>query len=40
LEILGVAPEGTEVENPAFDIIPSDLITGIITEEGIIKPFQ
>ena len=34
-----VAPEGTEVENPAFDIIPSDLITGIITEEGIIKPF-
>ena len=34
-----VAPEGTEVENPAFDIIPSDLITGIITEVGIIKPF-
>jgi methylthioribose-1-phosphate isomerase len=34
-----VAPEGTEVENPAFDIVPSDLITGIITEKGIIKPF-
>lgn len=34
-----VAPEGTEIENPAFDIIPSDLITGIITEERIIKPF-
>ena len=34
-----VAPEGTEVENPAFDIIPSDLITGIITEDGIVKPF-
>ncbi len=34
-----VAPEGTEVENPAFDIIPSDLITGIITEDGIIQPF-
>ena len=34
-----VAPEGTEIENPAFDIIPSDLITGIITEDGIIKPF-
>jgi len=33
-----VAPEGTEVENPAFDIIPSDLITGIITEEGILNP--
>jgi methylthioribose-1-phosphate isomerase len=34
-----VAPENTEVENPAFDIVPSDLITGIITEVGIIKPF-
>ena len=36
---LRVAPKGTEVENPAFDIVPSDLITGIITEDGIIKPF-
>ena len=34
-----VAPKGTEVENPAFDIVPSDLVTGIITEEGILKPF-
>lgn len=34
-----VAPEGTEVRNPAFDIVPSDLITGIITEEGILNPF-
>jgi methylthioribose-1-phosphate isomerase len=33
-----VAPEGTEVENPAFDIIPMDLIAGIITEEGILEP--
>ncbi len=33
-----VAPEGTEVENPSFDIVPSDLITGIITEEGILNP--
>ena len=33
-----IAPEGTEVENPAFDIIPSDLITGIITEKGILIP--
>lgn len=36
---LRVAPKGTEVENPAFDIVPSDLITGIITEDGIIKAF-
>ncbi|MDL2246382.1 S-methyl-5-thioribose-1-phosphate isomerase [Methanobrevibacter sp. OttesenSCG-928-K11] len=34
-----ICPKGTEVINPAFDIVPSDLITGIITEEGIIKPF-
>ncbi|MGB9978533.1 S-methyl-5-thioribose-1-phosphate isomerase [Methanobacterium sp.] len=34
-----VAPEGTEVENPSFDVVPSDLITGIITEEGILEPF-
>ncbi len=34
-----VAPEGTEVENPSFDIVPNDLITGIITEKGILEPF-
>jgi len=31
-----IAPIGTEVINPAFDIVPDDLITGIITEKGII----
>jgi methylthioribose-1-phosphate isomerase len=33
------APEGTEVRNPSFDIVPRDLITGIITEDGIINPY-
>jgi len=33
-----LAPEGTEVENPAFDVVPSDLITGIITEDGVVGP--
>lgn len=33
-----ICPEGTEVINPAFDIVPNDLITGIITEKGIIDP--
>ncbi|BDZ71861.1 S-methyl-5-thioribose-1-phosphate isomerase [Methanobacterium petrolearium] len=33
------APIGTEVRNPSFDVVPSDLITGIITEEGIVDPF-
>ena len=33
-----ICPEGTEVINPAFDITPKELITGIITEKGIIDP--
>ena len=33
-----IAREETRVENPAFDIVESNLITGIITEEGIKKP--
>lgn len=33
-----IAPEGTEVENPAFDIVPPELVTAIITEKGIIYP--
>jgi methylthioribose-1-phosphate isomerase len=31
-----VAPEGTAALNPAFDVTPHDLITGIITEVGIV----
>lgn len=33
-----IAPEGIAVFNPAFDVAPADLITGIITEKGIVKP--
>jgi methylthioribose-1-phosphate isomerase len=38
LEFRGVrtAPAGTEVRNPAFDITPAELITGFVTEEGLI----
>ena len=32
------APDKTETWNPAFDITPGSLITGIITEKGIIRP--
>lgn len=32
------APEGINVLNPAFDVTPNELVTGIITEKGIIKP--
>jgi methylthioribose-1-phosphate isomerase len=33
-----IAPDGVEVMNPAFDVTPAELITGIITEKGIFKP--
>ncbi len=43
LEFRGVriAPPGTEVRNPAFDVTPAELITGIVTEEGVLRaPFE
>jgi methylthioribose-1-phosphate isomerase len=30
-----VAPHGTEVRNPAFDVTPNRYVTGIITEHGV-----
>jgi methylthioribose-1-phosphate isomerase len=32
------APEGVDVYNPAFDVTPAALISGIITEKGVIRP--
>ena len=32
------APDGVQVYNPALDVTPSDLITAIICERGIIRP--
>lgn len=32
------APDGIGVINPAFDMTPPELITGIITEKGVAKP--
>jgi methylthioribose-1-phosphate isomerase len=42
-EVTGVgdkktAPDGINVINPAFDMTPPELISGIITEKGVIKP--
>jgi len=31
------APEGVNVANPAFDVTPAALITGLITEKGVIE---
>jgi methylthioribose-1-phosphate isomerase len=37
---LEVAPPGTDAFNPAFDVTPADLITAIVTDEGILRtPF-
>jgi translation initiation factor eIF-2B subunit alpha/methylthioribose-1-phosphate isomerase len=33
-----VAPEGAEALNPAFDVTPAALVTGIITDRGVFAP--
>jgi methylthioribose-1-phosphate isomerase len=33
-----VAPAGTHAYNPAFDVTPPDLVTAVVTEEGVIQP--
>ena len=45
VEVLGievggerVVPNGASARNPAFDITPNDLITGIVTENGVVYP--
>ena len=35
IEHVLVAPEGTEGGNPAFDVTPNHLVTGLITERGV-----
>ena len=32
-----IAPEGVQVENPAFDVTPSEYVTAIVTERGIAR---
>ncbi len=33
-----VAPEGASARNPAFDVTPARLVTGIVTENGVAYP--
>ncbi|MFC5801658.1 S-methyl-5-thioribose-1-phosphate isomerase [Streptomyces formicae] len=35
---LPVAPPGTVAYNPAFDITPPELVTAVVTEEGVVSP--
>jgi len=37
-EIWEAAPEGLTIINPAFDIVPASLVTGYITEIGVLLP--
>ncbi len=38
---IAIAPQGTDVWNPAFDVVPAEYISGIITEKGILKaPYE
>ena len=30
------AAEGVEIRNPAFDVTPAELVTGLITEKGVV----
>jgi len=38
IEGIPIAPESFPVYNPAFDVTPHRLITGIVTEKGIVYP--
>ncbi len=38
LQTVRVIPEGSAAANPAFDVTPARLVTGIITERGICAP--
>lgn len=33
-----VAPAGVGARNPAFDVTPGQLVTGIVTDQGILRP--
>jgi methylthioribose-1-phosphate isomerase len=33
-----VAPAGASARNPAFDVTPHRLVTGIVTENGVAYP--
>jgi methylthioribose-1-phosphate isomerase len=38
IESVRVVPDGSRVANFAFDVTPARLVTGLITERGVLKP--
>jgi methylthioribose-1-phosphate isomerase len=37
IETVRVVPEGSQIANYGFDVTPSRLVTGLITERGVLK---
>ncbi|MES1148494.1 MAG: S-methyl-5-thioribose-1-phosphate isomerase, partial [Bradyrhizobium guangdongense] len=38
VETVRVVPDGSPVANYAFDVTPARLVTGLITERGVLTP--
>jgi methylthioribose-1-phosphate isomerase len=38
IETVRIVPEGSQVANYGFDVTPARLVTGLITERGVIAP--
>ena len=38
IETVQITPDGSDVANYAFDVTPSRLVTGLITERGLAEP--
>ncbi|WP_350335096.1 S-methyl-5-thioribose-1-phosphate isomerase [Coralliovum pocilloporae] len=37
IETIQIVPDGTELANPAFDVTPARLVTGLVTERGVVE---
>jgi methylthioribose-1-phosphate isomerase len=37
IETVQIVPDGSPVANYAFDVTPARLVTGLITERGVLK---
>ena len=37
---VATAPDGVEATNPAFDVTPHELVTAIVTDQRIIRPYR
>ena len=35
-----MTPDGVAAANPAFDVTPANLVTGFVTEVGVVKPAE